>query len=101
MILPVYPIDLSFLQFSLLMSQFSPSTRKTARLHSRAEEFKVLQHKRCFYTNFLYASLRKFIFAFQSKVWLKVWKVISKMLEENETFRHRLLTSSQFSEEGK
>ncbi|XP_031453969.1 uncharacterized protein C5orf47 homolog [Phasianus colchicus] len=36
----------------------------------------------------------------ESKVWLKVWKVISKMLEENEKFRHRLLTCSQFSGEG-
>ncbi|XP_052540411.1 uncharacterized protein C5orf47 homolog [Tympanuchus pallidicinctus] len=35
----------------------------------------------------------------KSKAWLKVWKVISKMREENEKFRHRLLTSSQFSEE--
>ncbi|XP_021266633.1 uncharacterized protein C5orf47 homolog isoform X4 [Numida meleagris] len=36
----------------------------------------------------------------RSKVWLKVWKVISKMLEENEKFRHRLLTCSQFNGEG-
>ncbi|XP_050761564.1 uncharacterized protein C5orf47 homolog [Gymnogyps californianus] len=36
----------------------------------------------------------------KSKVWLKVWKVISKMLEENEKFRSRLLTCSQFSGEG-
>ncbi|XP_031411558.1 uncharacterized protein C5orf47 homolog isoform X2 [Meleagris gallopavo] len=36
----------------------------------------------------------------ESKVWLKVWKVISKMLEENEKFRYRLLSSSQFSGEG-
>ncbi|XP_021266630.1 uncharacterized protein C5orf47 homolog isoform X2 [Numida meleagris] len=36
----------------------------------------------------------------KSKVWLKVWKVISKMLEENEKFRHRLLTCSQFNGEG-
>ncbi|XP_072204678.1 uncharacterized protein C5orf47 homolog [Excalfactoria chinensis] len=36
----------------------------------------------------------------KSKVWLKVWKVISKMLEENEKFRHRLLTFSQFNGEG-
>ncbi|XP_065591131.1 uncharacterized protein C5orf47 homolog [Cyrtonyx montezumae] len=34
------------------------------------------------------------------KVWLKVWKVISKMLEENERFRHRLLNCSQFNGEG-
>ncbi|XP_075020952.1 uncharacterized protein C5orf47 homolog [Calonectris borealis] len=36
----------------------------------------------------------------KAKVWLKVWKVISKMLEENEKFRSRLLTCSQFSGEG-
>ncbi|XP_037253349.1 uncharacterized protein C5orf47 homolog [Falco biarmicus] len=36
----------------------------------------------------------------KSKVWLKVWKVISRMLEENEKFRSRLLTCSQFSGEG-
>ncbi|XP_054697770.1 uncharacterized protein C5orf47 homolog [Grus americana] len=36
----------------------------------------------------------------KSKVWLKVWKVISKMLEENEKFRSRLLTCSQFNGEG-
>ncbi|XP_066052908.1 uncharacterized protein C5orf47 homolog [Chamaea fasciata] len=36
----------------------------------------------------------------KSKVWHKVWKVISKMLEENERFRSRLLTCSQFDEEG-
>ncbi|XP_015731678.1 uncharacterized protein C5orf47 homolog isoform X2 [Coturnix japonica] len=36
----------------------------------------------------------------KSKVWLKVWKVISKMLEENEKFRHRLLTCSQLNGEG-
>uniref|UniRef100_A0A8C2T8M2 Uncharacterized protein n=1 Tax=Coturnix japonica TaxID=93934 RepID=A0A8C2T8M2_COTJA len=54
-----------------------------------------------FAQTFLYASLRKFIFFFQSKVWLKVWKVISKMLEENEKFRHRLLTCSQLNGEGK
>ncbi|KAF1570006.1 hypothetical protein FQV10_0016728, partial [Eudyptes schlegeli] len=37
----------------------------------------------------------------KSKVWLKVWKVISKMLEENEKFRSRLLTCSQFNGEGR
>ncbi|XP_058705053.1 uncharacterized protein C5orf47 homolog isoform X3 [Poecile atricapillus] len=31
----------------------------------------------------------------KSKVWHKVWKVISKMLEENERFRSRLMTCSQ------
>uniref|UniRef100_A0A8B9SAB2 Uncharacterized protein n=1 Tax=Apteryx owenii TaxID=8824 RepID=A0A8B9SAB2_APTOW len=31
----------------------------------------------------------------QPMVWLRVWKVISKMLEENEKFRSRLLTCSQ------
>ncbi|XP_056358304.1 uncharacterized protein C5orf47 homolog [Oenanthe melanoleuca] len=36
----------------------------------------------------------------KSKVWHKVWKVISKMLEENERFRSRLLTCSQFNGEG-
>ncbi|XP_054073351.1 uncharacterized protein C5orf47 homolog [Rissa tridactyla] len=36
----------------------------------------------------------------KSKVWLKVWKVISKMLKENEKFRSRLLTCSQFNGEG-
>ncbi|XP_075297752.1 uncharacterized protein C5orf47 homolog [Opisthocomus hoazin] len=36
----------------------------------------------------------------KSKVWLKVWKVISKMLEENEKFRSRLSTCSQFNGEG-
>ncbi|KAM7042240.1 uncharacterized protein C5orf47 homolog [Acridotheres tristis] len=36
----------------------------------------------------------------KSKVWHKVWKVISKMLEENERFRSRLLTCSQFDGEG-
>ncbi|XP_035758385.1 uncharacterized protein C5orf47 homolog [Egretta garzetta] len=36
----------------------------------------------------------------KSKVWLKVWKVNSKMLEENEKFRSRLLTCSQFNGEG-
>uniref|UniRef100_A0A8C3PJE0 Uncharacterized protein n=1 Tax=Calidris pygmaea TaxID=425635 RepID=A0A8C3PJE0_9CHAR len=45
--------------------------------------------------------VKKFNFIFQSKVWLKVWKVISKMLEENEKFRSRLLTCSQFNGEGK
>ncbi|XP_030911077.1 uncharacterized protein C5orf47 homolog [Geospiza fortis] len=35
----------------------------------------------------------------KSKVWHKVWKVISKMLEENERFRSRLLTCSQFDGE--
>ncbi|POI29892.1 hypothetical protein CIB84_006358 [Bambusicola thoracicus] len=35
----------------------------------------------------------------KTKVWLKVWKVISKMLEENEKFRHRLLACSQFNGE--
>ncbi|XP_064314222.1 uncharacterized protein C5orf47 homolog [Phalacrocorax carbo] len=33
----------------------------------------------------------------KSKVWLKVWKVISKMQKENEKFRSRLLTCSQFN----
>ncbi|XP_028939957.1 uncharacterized protein C5orf47 homolog [Antrostomus carolinensis] len=36
----------------------------------------------------------------KSKVWHKVWKVISKMLEENEKFRSRLLTCNQFNGEG-
>ncbi|XP_057891097.1 uncharacterized protein C5orf47 homolog [Melospiza georgiana] len=36
----------------------------------------------------------------KSKVWHKVWKVISKMLEENEKFRSRLLTCSQLDGEG-
>ncbi|XP_058671596.1 uncharacterized protein C5orf47 homolog [Ammospiza caudacuta] len=36
----------------------------------------------------------------KSKVWHKVWKVISKMLEENERFRSRLLTCSQLDGEG-
>ncbi|XP_053935879.1 uncharacterized protein C5orf47 homolog isoform X2 [Cuculus canorus] len=36
----------------------------------------------------------------KSEVWLKVWKVISKMLEENEKFRSRLLTCNQFNREG-
>uniref|UniRef100_A0A8C4K776 Uncharacterized protein n=1 Tax=Dromaius novaehollandiae TaxID=8790 RepID=A0A8C4K776_DRONO len=36
-----------------------------------------------------------------SKVWLRVWKVISKMLEENEKFRSRLLTCSQRNGEGR
>ncbi|XP_038006182.1 uncharacterized protein C5orf47 homolog [Motacilla alba alba] len=36
----------------------------------------------------------------KSKVWRKVWKVISKMCEENERFRSRLLTCSQFDGEG-
>ncbi|TRZ12868.1 hypothetical protein HGM15179_014233 [Zosterops borbonicus] len=36
----------------------------------------------------------------KSKVWHKVWKVISKMLEENERLRSRLLTCSQFDGEG-
>ncbi|OPJ87962.1 cytoplasmic polyadenylation element-binding protein 4 isoform D [Patagioenas fasciata monilis] len=36
----------------------------------------------------------------KSKAWLKVWKVISKMLEENEKFRSRLLTCSQLHGEG-
>ncbi|XP_025978383.2 uncharacterized protein C5orf47 homolog [Dromaius novaehollandiae] len=36
----------------------------------------------------------------KSKVWLRVWKVISKMLEENEKFRSRLLTCSQRNGEG-
>ncbi|CAM9463230.1 unnamed protein product [Bubo scandiacus] len=36
----------------------------------------------------------------KSKAWLKVRKVISKMLEENEKFRSRLLTCSQFNGEG-
>ncbi|XP_068554720.1 uncharacterized protein C5orf47 homolog [Anas acuta] len=34
------------------------------------------------------------------KVWIKVWKVISKMLEENEKFRSRLSACSQFNGEG-
>uniref|UniRef100_A0A8C5IPU9 Uncharacterized protein n=1 Tax=Junco hyemalis TaxID=40217 RepID=A0A8C5IPU9_JUNHY len=50
----------------------------------------------CFNANFLYVSH----FIFQSKVWHKVWKVISKMLEENERFRSRLLTCSQLDGEG-
>ncbi|XP_074913205.1 uncharacterized protein C5orf47 homolog [Buteo buteo] len=37
----------------------------------------------------------------KSKVWLSVWKVISKMLEENEKFRSRLVTCSQFNGEGR
>ncbi|XP_062463654.1 uncharacterized protein C5orf47 homolog [Pezoporus occidentalis] len=36
----------------------------------------------------------------KSKVWPKVWKVISKMLAENEEFRSRLLTCKQFNGEG-
>uniref|UniRef100_A0A8B9CB13 Uncharacterized protein n=1 Tax=Anser brachyrhynchus TaxID=132585 RepID=A0A8B9CB13_9AVES len=44
---------------------------------------------------------KKFNFIFQSKVWLKVWKVISKMLEENEKFRSRLLTCSRLNGEGR
>uniref|UniRef100_A0A8C6YVE8 Uncharacterized protein n=1 Tax=Nothoprocta perdicaria TaxID=30464 RepID=A0A8C6YVE8_NOTPE len=36
-----------------------------------------------------------------SKVWLRVWKVISKMLEENEKFRSRLLACSQCNGEGR
>ncbi|XP_064581181.1 uncharacterized protein C5orf47 homolog [Zonotrichia leucophrys gambelii] len=36
----------------------------------------------------------------KSKIWHKVWKVISKMLEENERFRSRLLTCSQLDGEG-
>ncbi|XP_066184926.1 uncharacterized protein C5orf47-like [Sylvia atricapilla] len=36
----------------------------------------------------------------KSKVWHKVWKVISKMLEENEKFRSRLLTCRHFDGEG-
>ncbi|XP_031981252.1 uncharacterized protein C5orf47 homolog [Corvus moneduloides] len=36
----------------------------------------------------------------KSKVWHKVWRVISKMLEENERFRSRLLSCSQFNEAG-
>ncbi|XP_068816207.1 uncharacterized protein C5orf47 homolog [Struthio camelus] len=36
----------------------------------------------------------------KSKVWLRVWKVIAKMLEENEKFRSRLLTCSQCNGEG-
>ncbi|XP_025903292.1 uncharacterized protein C5orf47 homolog [Nothoprocta perdicaria] len=36
----------------------------------------------------------------KSKVWLRVWKVISKMLEENEKFRSRLLACSQCNGEG-
>ncbi|XP_064527845.1 uncharacterized protein C5orf47 homolog [Pseudopipra pipra] len=36
----------------------------------------------------------------KSKVWHKVWKVISKMLEENERFRSRLLACSQLDGEG-
>ncbi|KAJ7417291.1 hypothetical protein BTVI_33445 [Pitangus sulphuratus] len=35
----------------------------------------------------------------KSKVWHKVWKVISKMLEENERFRSRLLACSQLDVE--
>ncbi|XP_010083298.1 PREDICTED: uncharacterized protein C5orf47 homolog [Pterocles gutturalis] len=37
----------------------------------------------------------------KSKVWFKVQKVISKMLEENEQFRSRLLTCSQSNREGR
>ncbi|XP_062443703.1 uncharacterized protein C5orf47 homolog [Rhea pennata] len=36
----------------------------------------------------------------KSKVWLRVWKVISKMLEENEKFRSRLLACRQCDGEG-
>ncbi|XP_061216287.1 uncharacterized protein C5orf47 homolog [Neopsephotus bourkii] len=36
----------------------------------------------------------------KSKVWPKVWKVISKMLAENEEFRSRLVTCKQFNGEG-
>ncbi|XP_053847478.1 uncharacterized protein C5orf47 homolog isoform X1 [Vidua macroura] len=36
----------------------------------------------------------------KSKVWHKVWKVISKMLEENERLRSRLLICRQFDGEG-
>ncbi|XP_012982814.2 uncharacterized protein C5orf47 homolog [Melopsittacus undulatus] len=36
----------------------------------------------------------------KSKVWPKVWKVISKMLAENEELRSRLLTCKQFNGEG-
>ncbi|KAM9532035.1 uncharacterized protein C5orf47 homolog [Guaruba guarouba] len=36
----------------------------------------------------------------KSKVWPKVWKVISKMLAENEEFRSRLSTCKQFNGEG-
>ncbi|XP_054245353.1 uncharacterized protein C5orf47 homolog [Indicator indicator] len=36
----------------------------------------------------------------KSKVWFKVWKVISKMTEENEKFRSRLLACSQLNGEG-
>ncbi|XP_068062268.1 uncharacterized protein C5orf47 homolog [Anomalospiza imberbis] len=36
----------------------------------------------------------------KSKVWHKVWKVISKMLKENERLRSRLLICSQFDGEG-
>ncbi|XP_054024244.1 uncharacterized protein C5orf47 homolog [Dryobates pubescens] len=36
----------------------------------------------------------------KSKVWFKVWKVISKMTEENEKFRRRLLACSQLNGEG-
>lgn len=103
MTLPVYPTDILPPIFPLDVTSLPPRSlhQKAERFHSHAEEFKVLQHERCFYTNFLYASLRKFIFIFQTQVWLKVWKVISKMLEENEKFRHRLLTCSQFNGESK
>ncbi|XP_071615047.1 uncharacterized protein C5orf47 homolog isoform X1 [Heliangelus exortis] len=36
----------------------------------------------------------------KSKVWHKVWKVISKMLEENENYRSRLLACSHFDGAG-
>ncbi|XP_027499524.1 uncharacterized protein C5orf47 homolog isoform X2 [Corapipo altera] len=36
----------------------------------------------------------------KSKVWHKVWKVILRMLEENERFRSRLLACSQLDGEG-
>ncbi|XP_015497196.1 uncharacterized protein C5orf47 homolog [Parus major] len=36
----------------------------------------------------------------KSKVWHKVWKVISRMLEENERFRSRLMTCSRVDGEG-
>lgn len=81
---------------SLLLFPPSPQQKNPAGLHTRCGEFKVLPYG-CFNANCLYASH----FIFQSKVWHKVWKVISKMLEENERFRSRLLTCSQFDGEGR
>lgn len=95
-------LSLSLSLCSHLSSTTTPSQslRKPVGLHSHAVAFKVL-HSRYFNAIFLHASVKKFDLIFQSKVWFKVWKVISRMAEENEQYRNRLLAYSQLNGEGR